>query len=73
MGQGPEGGLRHAAGERDSWDHAVHATSVEKGWGCCIFFNGDFYEGQWAKGLREGCGMQQVRVLARQLETFYAL
>ena len=25
------------------------------------FFNGDYYEGKWDKGVREGIGMQQVR------------
>jgi hypothetical protein len=29
------------------------------------FFSGDYYEGSWAAGLRDGAGMQQVSVCSR--------
>lgn len=32
---------------------------MRHGQGVCRYFNGDYYEGQWAQGLREGRGMQQ--------------
>ena len=33
---------------------------LRNSWGVCRFYNGDYYEGQWSKGLRDGRGMQQV-------------
>ena len=37
-----------------------YAGGLRNGWGSCRFYNGDYYEGQWAKGLRDGHGMQQA-------------
>jgi hypothetical protein len=37
-----------------------YAGGLRNGWGACRFYNGDYYEGQWAKGLRDGHGMQQA-------------
>lgn len=48
---------------------SAHQTSLHntiswlQGAGSCRFFNGDYYEGAWSRGMREGLGMQQVKRL----------